>query len=60
LLPHALAQGLAFVPGAAFYAQQADESRIRLSFSNLEPTLARTAVQRLSRALEQLQPLETA
>jgi DNA-binding transcriptional MocR family regulator len=60
LLPHALAQGLAFVPGAAFYAQQADASRIRLSFSNLEPTLARTAVQRLSRALEQLQPLETA
>ncbi|AMO23499.1 PLP-dependent aminotransferase family protein [Ramlibacter solisilvae] len=32
LLPKAVAQGVAFVPGAPFYAQQADSRSLRLSF----------------------------
>lgn len=32
LLPRAVAQGVAFVPGAAFYADQADARTLRLSF----------------------------
>ena len=32
LLPHAVARGVAFVPGAAFYADAADARTLRLSF----------------------------
>ena len=32
LLPHAVAQGVAFVPGAPFYADHGDPRTLRLSF----------------------------
>jgi 2-aminoadipate transaminase len=52
LLDHALEQGLAFVPGAAFYAKNPDRRTLRLSYSNLAPQDAPEAVRRLGLALE--------
>ena len=37
LLPRAVEQGVAFVPGAAFYAQDADPRTMRLSFVTASP-----------------------
>lgn len=54
LLDHALAQGLAFVPGAAFDARNPDHRTLRLSYSNLAPQDAPEAVRRLGRALESM------
>jgi 2-aminoadipate transaminase len=54
LLEHALAQGLAFVPGAAFYAKNPNRHSLRLSYSNLAPQDAPEAVRRLALALESL------
>jgi 2-aminoadipate transaminase len=60
LLTHALAQGLAYVPGAAFYAGQVDPRTLRLSYSNLAASDAPEAVHRLRRALEVCSEHETA
>jgi 2-aminoadipate transaminase len=37
LLPQAVERGVAFVPGAPFYADQADERTLRLSFVTASP-----------------------
>jgi 2-aminoadipate transaminase len=37
LLPKAVDRGVAFVPGAAFYAQDADARTLRLSFVTASP-----------------------
>lgn len=51
LLSHALAHGLAYVPGAAFYAGQPDKRTLRLSYSNLAASDAPEATLRLKKAL---------
>ncbi|PTT89350.1 2-aminoadipate aminotransferase [Pelomonas sp. HMWF004] len=58
LLPQAVEAGIAFVPGAAFYAQQPDPRTLRLSFVTLTPALIRDGVETLGRLLHQT--LETA
>jgi 2-aminoadipate transaminase len=57
LLPRAVDAGIAFVPGAAFYAQQPDPRTLRLSFVTLTPDLIREGVEKLGRVLhEALEP----
>jgi DNA-binding transcriptional MocR family regulator len=51
LLQQALAQGVAFVPGDAFYADPAGESELRLCFSSVLPTAIDEAVRKLAAAL---------
>ena len=51
LLDAALANGVAFVPGHAFYADPAGESELRLCFSSVEPSAIDEAMQKLARAL---------
>ncbi|WP_066338181.1 aminotransferase-like domain-containing protein [Azohydromonas lata] len=52
LLPAALAAGMAFVPGDAFYAGAAPRDRLRLSFSTETPERLREGVARLRKAWE--------
>jgi 2-aminoadipate transaminase len=47
LLPRAVDAGIAFVPGAAFYAQQPDARTLRLSFVTLTPELIAEGVAKL-------------
>jgi 2-aminoadipate transaminase len=51
LLPQAVAEGVAYVPGVAFYAHAADPRTMRLSFVTLSPAELTDAVERLGRAL---------
>jgi DNA-binding transcriptional MocR family regulator len=51
LLEHALAAGVAFVPGHAFYPDPAGESELRLCFSSVLPSAIEDAVRRLARCL---------
>lgn len=51
LLPQAVAEGVAYVPGEAFYAHQPDARTIRLSFVTLSPEDIRLAVAALGRVL---------
>ena len=44
LLPKAVDEGVAFVPGAAFYAHAPDLRTVRLSFVTLTPDQIHTAV----------------
>ncbi len=51
LLPQAVAAGIAYVPGAAFYAHAADARTLRLSFVTLSPEDIATGVAILGRLL---------
>jgi 2-aminoadipate transaminase len=51
LLPHALAAGVAFVPGAAFSVQDPHRSGVRLSFATEGPAALTDAARRLAIAL---------
>jgi DNA-binding transcriptional MocR family regulator len=51
LLEQALAAGVAFVPGHAFYPDPAGESDLRLCFSSVLPSAIEDAVRRLARCL---------
>jgi 2-aminoadipate transaminase len=51
LLPEAVAAGVAYVPGAAFFAGPADARTMRLSFVTLPPAEIDDAVRRLARVL---------
>ena len=53
LLPQALAAGIAYVPGSAFYAHQPDARTLRLSFVTLTPDLIAEGVATLGRLLRQ-------
>ncbi|MET0518770.1 MAG: PLP-dependent aminotransferase family protein, partial [Burkholderiaceae bacterium] len=53
LLPKAVEAGIAFVPGAAFYAQQPDARTLRLSFVTLTPALIGDGVAILGRVLRE-------
>lgn len=51
VLEKALAQGVAFVPGDAFYPDPAGESEMRLCFSSVLPSAIEDAVRRLASLL---------
>jgi DNA-binding transcriptional MocR family regulator len=51
LLDRALAAGVAFVPGHAFYPDTAGDSEIRICFSSVLPSAIDDAVKRLARCL---------
>ncbi len=53
LLPQAVEAGIAYVPGAAFYAHQPDPRTLRLSFVTLTPDLIREGVDKLGRVLHE-------
>lgn len=53
LLDHALAHGVAFVPGHAFYPDPAGESELRLCFSSVLPTSIEEAVRKLAVSLQE-------
>ncbi len=53
LLPRAVDAGVAYVPGAAFYAHQPDPRTLRLSFVTLTPALIREGVEKLGRVLHE-------
>lgn len=53
LLPQAVDAGIAYVPGAAFYAHQPDPRTLRLSFVTLTPDLIRDGVEKLGRLLHE-------
>ncbi|MNH96648.1 2-aminoadipate transaminase [compost metagenome] len=52
LLPYAVEQGVAFVPGGVFYSEQPRKNTMRLNFTHTPPELMQTAVQRLDKALK--------
>jgi 2-aminoadipate transaminase len=51
LLPKAVEAGIAYVPGAAFYAHASDARTLRLSFVTLSPDDIATGVATLGRVL---------
>ena len=53
LLPRAVDAGIAYVPGAAFYAHQPDPRALRLSFVTLTPELIAEGVDKLGRVLHE-------
>ncbi|RZL30295.1 MAG: PLP-dependent aminotransferase family protein, partial [Rubrivivax sp.] len=53
LLPRAVDAGIAYVPGAAFYAHQPDPRTLRLSFVTLTPNLIHEGVEKLGRLLHE-------
>jgi 2-aminoadipate transaminase len=53
LLPHAVALGMAYVPGAAFFADRARANTLRLSFVTAPPAQIDRGVQMLAQALEE-------
>ena len=53
LLPHALEQGVAFVPGAAFYASQPCAERLRLCFVTCNTEQIRSGIAALSRTIRE-------
>ena len=52
VLEQALKQGVAFVPGDAFYADPAGESELRLCFSSVLPSTIEEAVKKLAVSLQ--------
>ena len=60
LLPRAVDAGIAYVPGAAFYAHQPDTRTLRLSFVTLTPDLIAEGVDKLGRVLHEALALATA
>ncbi len=51
LLPRAIAEGVSFLPGPAFFPGGGGESALRLSFSANPPERIRQGIQRLARAV---------
>jgi DNA-binding transcriptional MocR family regulator len=60
LLEQALAAGVAFVPGHAFYPDPAGESELRLCFSSVLPGAIEDAVRRFARCLVRVEPRDLA
>ena len=52
LLPRAVARGMAFVPGSAFYAQDAKPNTLRLSFVTVSPEQIERGIQALADTLK--------
>ncbi|ABE46132.1 PLP-dependent aminotransferase family protein [Polaromonas sp. JS666] len=55
LLPHAVERGVAFVPGAAFYADTADARTLRLSFVTASVEQINIGIAALAAAIRELQ-----
>jgi DNA-binding transcriptional MocR family regulator len=55
LLDRALAEGVAFIAGDAFYADPAGESELRLCFSSVTPSTMDEAVRRLAASLRRME-----
>ncbi len=55
LLPRAVERGVAFVPGAPFYAGPAQANTLRLSFVTVAPEAIERGVRALAEALESMQ-----
>jgi 2-aminoadipate transaminase len=53
LLPKAVARGMAFVPGSAFFAEGASESSLRLSFVTATPEQIELGVRMLAETLKE-------
>ena len=53
LLPKAVARGMAYVPGAAFYADRPRANTLRLSFVTVPPTQVDHGIQLLAQALKE-------
>jgi 2-aminoadipate transaminase len=53
MLPQAVRSGMAYVPGAPFYSQQAKMNTLRLSFVTVAPALIETAIAALARVLKE-------
>jgi 2-aminoadipate transaminase len=58
LLPQAVDKNVAFVPGAAFYADQADARTLRLSFVTASVEQINTGVAALAAAIRENQPAD--
>ena len=56
LLPKAVDKGVAFVPGAAFYADKADVRTLRLSFVTASVDQINTGIAALAQAIRAHQP----
>jgi 2-aminoadipate transaminase len=56
LLPHAVDKGVAFVPGAAFYADAADPRTLRLSFVTASAEQITIGVKALAQAVREQRP----
>ncbi len=54
LLPQAVARGVAYVPGAAFFADDARAHTLRLSFVTVSPALIDTGIAALAGVLQEL------
>ena len=52
LLPRAVERGVAFVPGAPFFAGEARKNTLRLSFVTVAPEAIERGVRALAAALE--------
>jgi 2-aminoadipate transaminase len=53
LLPKAVAKGVAFVPGAAFFAEHAQANTMRLSFVTVSPEQIERGIRALAEALKE-------
>ena len=53
LLPKAIEQSVAFVPGSPFYAHGGGENTMRINFSNAQPEQIQLGVERLARVIRQ-------
>ena len=53
LLPKAVDQGVAFVPGAAFYAEHADARTLRLSFVTASVAQIHTGIEALAKTIQE-------
>ena len=53
LLPKAIEQSVAFVPGSPFYAHGGGENTLRINFSNAQPEQIQLGVERLARVIRQ-------
>jgi 2-aminoadipate transaminase len=56
LLPQAVALGMAYVPGAAFFADDARANTLRLSFVTVPPEQIDRGIRLLAQALEAYAP----
>jgi len=54
LLPKAVARGVAFVPGAAFHAQDTKPNTLRLSFVTVAPDVIARGIAALADAIEEM------
>jgi len=58
LLPRAVERGVAFVPGAAFYADHPELNTLRLSFVTVPPDDIDRGIALLAQAIEETMPVE--